>query len=127
MVSTIFPAVAPSASSARRFVVSALKREGVSSDRIELAALLTSELVTNVFLHARTEARVQVRVDDRVRVEVFDAGVGGVRLRPSNPEAIHGRGLQIVDALADDWGHADTASGARVWFEIAREAAPVQG
>lgn len=127
MVSTIFPAVAPCASSARRFVVSALRREDVSPDRIDLAALLTSELVTNAFLHAGTETRVSVRVNHVIRVDVVDGGHGGVQLRPSDVEATRGRGLHIVDALADDWGHDETADGTHVWFEIAREPARAQG
>ena len=118
MVSTVFPAVAPSAAGARRFVVSALRREEVSPERIDLAALLTSELVTNAFLHAGTETRVSVRVNHVIRIDVFDTGAGGVQLRPAGAEAIHGRGLHIVDALADDWGHEDTDDGTHVWFEI---------
>ena len=127
MVSTIFPPVAPSAAGARRFVVSALRREHVAPDRVDLAALLTSELVTNAFLHAGTETRVTVRVNHRIRIEVFDAGAGGVTMRSAGVDATRGRGLHIVDALADDWGHDDTADGAHVWFEIAREPAPAQG
>jgi anti-sigma regulatory factor (Ser/Thr protein kinase) len=127
VVSTIFPAVAPSASGARRFVVSALRREGVSSDRVDLAALLTSELVTNAFLHAGTETRVTVRVDHVIRIEVFDAGSGGVAMQSAAVDATRGRGLQIVDALADEWGHDETADGAHVWFELAREPAPAPG
>jgi anti-sigma regulatory factor (Ser/Thr protein kinase) len=120
LVSTVFPAVAPSASGARRFVASALRRERVDSDQIALATLLTSELVTNAYLHARTETRVSVRVDDVVHVEVFDSGGGGVALLMADVDETHGRGLQIVDALADRWGHDDGPAGSRVWFELAR-------
>jgi anti-sigma regulatory factor (Ser/Thr protein kinase) len=127
VVSTVFPAVAPSASGARRFVVSALRREAVPSERVDLAALLTSELVTNAFLHAGTETRVSVRVNQTIRIDVFDGGAGGVALRSVDVDATRGRGLHIVDALADDWGHDDTPEGAHVWFEIAREPAAAQG
>ena len=127
MVSTIFPPVAPSAAGARRFVVSALRREDVPPDRVDLAALLTSELVTNAFLHAGTDTRVTVRVNHVIRIEVFDAGTGGVSMRSAGVDATRGRGLHIVDALADSWGHDDSADGAHVWFEIAREPAPAQG
>jgi anti-sigma regulatory factor (Ser/Thr protein kinase) len=123
LVTTVFPAVAPSAAGARRFVASALRREGIHPDQIDLAALLTSELVTNAFLHARTETRVSVRVDDVVHVEVFDAGNGGVALLAADVDETHGRGLHIVDALADRWGHDDGPNGSRVWFEVVPEPA----
>lgn len=127
MVSTVFPAVAPSAASARRFVASALKRQRVGRDRIALAVLLASELVTNAYRHAGTETRVSVSVDDVIRVEVFDAGEGGVALLASGVDEISGRGLQIVDALADRWGHEDGPGGARVWFELERGPSRTQG
>jgi len=127
LVSTVFPAVAPSAAGARRFVASALRREGVHADQIDLAALLTSELVTNAYLHARTESRVSVRVSDVVHVEVFDSGAGGVALLAADVSEAHGRGLQIVDALADRWGHDDGPEGSRVWFELVRQPAETAG
>ena len=97
------------------------------SDRIDLAALLTSELVTNAFLHAGTETRVSVRVNRVIRVDVFDGGSGGVRLEASDVDALRGRGLHIVEALADEWGHEETSDGTHVWFEIAREPARMPG
>jgi anti-sigma regulatory factor (Ser/Thr protein kinase) len=120
MISTVFPAVAPSAASARRFVASALTRQRVARDQVALAVLLVSELVTNSYRHAGTETRVSVSVDDVIRVEVFDSGEGGVELLASDVDRISGRGLQIVDALADRWGHEDGPEGAHVWFELDR-------
>ena len=118
-ISTVFPAVAPSVSGARRFVRSALRRADVPDDQIALATLLTSELVTNAYRHARSDARVSVVVDgDVIRVEVGDLGAGGVELLPTSPEATYGRGLHIVDALARRWGHDTDEDGTRVWFEL---------
>jgi anti-sigma regulatory factor (Ser/Thr protein kinase) len=120
-ISTVFPAVAPSASGARRFVRSALQRAGVPPDQVSLAMLLTSELVTNAYRHARSDARVSVRVDhDTIRVEVIDLGSGGVELLEPDAEEVYGRGLQIVDALAARWGHDNDSIGTRVWFELMR-------
>ena len=82
-LSTVFPSVAPSAASARRFVAAALRRWGCPNDFIELVLLLTSELVTNAYRHAGTETRVSVRLDDDcTRVEVRDVGRGEPELRP---------------------------------------------
>jgi len=118
-LSTVFPSVAPSAASARRFVAAALRRWGCPDDFIELVLLLTSELVTNAYRHARTETRVSVRLDDDcTRVEVRDVGRGEPELRPRDIDRVDGRGLQIVDALADRWGYHSNAGGTAVWFEL---------
>ena len=118
-LSTVFPSVAPSAASARRFVAAALRRWGCPNDFIELVLLLTSELVTNAYRHAGTETRVSVRLDgDCARVEVRDVGRGEPELRPLDTDRTDGRGLQIVDALADRWGYHSNAGGTAVWFEL---------
>jgi anti-sigma regulatory factor (Ser/Thr protein kinase) len=120
-LSTVFPSVAPSASSARRFVAAALRRWGCTHDFIELVLLLTSELVTNAYRHAGTETRVSVRLDgDCARVEVRDIGRGEPELRPLDTDRVDGRGLQIVDALADRWGYRSNSGGTAVWFELVR-------
>ena len=118
-LSTVFPSVAPSAASARRFVAAALRRWECSDDFIELVLLLTSELVTNAYRHAGTETHVSVRLDhDCTRVEVRDVGRGEPELRPLDTDRVDGRGLQIVDALADRWGYHSNAGGTAVWFEL---------
>lgn len=118
-LSTVFPSVAPSAASARRFVAAALRRGGCPDEFIELVLLLTSELVTNAYRHAGTETRVSVRLDDDcTRVEVRDVGRGEPELRPLDTDRVDGRGLQIVDALADRWGYHSNAGGTAVWFEL---------
>ncbi|HEY4398557.1 MAG TPA: ATP-binding protein [Acidimicrobiia bacterium] len=119
-LSTVFPSVAPSAASARRFVSAALRRWGCSDDFIELVLLLTSELVTNAYRHAGTETRVSVRLeDDCTHVEVRDVGRGEPELRAFDADRVDGRGLQIVDALADRWGYHSNDKGTAVWFELA--------
>jgi anti-sigma regulatory factor (Ser/Thr protein kinase) len=116
-----FPAVPASGGSARRFVAAALRRWGAGPPLVEVATLLTSELVTNAYLHASTAARVVVRrVDGGTTfvVEVQDEGTGEVQLRPLTKESESGRGLQIVDALADRWGSGAAPDGSLVWFEL---------
>jgi anti-sigma regulatory factor (Ser/Thr protein kinase) len=120
-LSTVFPSVAPSAASARRFVAAALRRWGCPDDFVELVLLLTSELVTNAYRHAGTETRVSVRLDGEcARIEVRDVGRGEPELRPIDTDRVDGRGLQIVDALADRWGSHSNAGGTVVWFELVR-------
>ena len=122
-LSTVFPSVPPSASGARRFVCAALRRWDVPQPAIDVAILLVSELVTNTYRHARSDARVSVlRRRDVIRVEVHDSGEGGpVRLRPLDPARPDGRGLNIVDALATRWGSMNSEGGTLVWFELSAE------
>jgi anti-sigma regulatory factor (Ser/Thr protein kinase) len=118
-VSTVFASVPPSAGSARRFVGAALRRWDVSDAVIEVALLLTSELVTNTYRHADSDARVSVlRRPGLVRVEVHDSGEGGVQRRPLDPEQPDGRGLNIVETLAQGWGCMSSEGGTLVWFEL---------
>lgn len=58
---------------ARAFVLAACRAVGFADDAGEVAVLLTSETVTNAFIHGRSSARLSVRVNGRcVRVEVSD-------------------------------------------------------
>jgi anti-sigma regulatory factor (Ser/Thr protein kinase) len=86
--------------------------------------LLVSELVTNAVLHATgVMVAVWVRLDGQLlRVEVED----DFPTPPPWPadgllagwDDEHGRGLQLVTALASDHGWKPTARGKRVWFEF---------
>jgi anti-sigma regulatory factor (Ser/Thr protein kinase) len=112
-----FPPRLESAREARRFVESLLDRWQV--EPVSDAALLTSELVANCIIHARGDIDVRVREDgDRLRVEVADRDRDLPTPRPLDPAATRGRGLAIVDALADRWGTAPAPRGKVVWFEL---------
>jgi two-component sensor histidine kinase len=107
-----------SVTEARRFVVAAL--DGVDDEVTDAAALMASELATNSVRHAATAFRVTIdRTPDRVTVAVEDGGPGTPVVRSPRPHEPTGRGLQIVDALADEWGVTARASGAKsVWFVL---------
>lgn len=82
-------------------------------------ATLTSEVVTNAVLHARTSFVVSVtKSPSRIRVAVVDRNVQPVVRKTYGPTSPTGRGLHIVEALADRWGIDKTADGKTVWFEI---------
>lgn len=91
----------------------------------DVAELLTSELVTNALIHTDHGAVVTATVvPDNLRVEVRDF-VSGLRAprAPSAEEATHGRGLVLVQELADSWGVEDHGVGKVVWFELNGRAA----
>jgi anti-sigma regulatory factor (Ser/Thr protein kinase)/ABC-type transporter Mla MlaB component len=88
-----------------------------------LATLVASELVTNAVVHARTPSvlglrlaggslHVSVRDGDPRPMHRPDPGASGAH------DGDHGRGLLILDAMADEWGCLPTADGKVVWATI---------
>jgi anti-sigma regulatory factor (Ser/Thr protein kinase) len=88
--------------------------------RSEIAELLTSELVTNALIHTDHDALLTATVGPRgLRVEVRDFVGRRPRLRvPNADEGTHGRGLVLVQSLADAWGVRAHGVGKVVWFEL---------
>jgi anti-sigma regulatory factor (Ser/Thr protein kinase) len=88
--------------------------------------LLISELVGNSVRHGDLSPQDTITLDvdlddDRVRAVVSGHGHGSAEpvFGDDPPAGVSGRGVFLVDALADHWG-TGTASGGRstVWFEI---------
>lgn len=86
---------------------------------VEDAELGVSELVANAVRHARTELTMTISVD----------GVATVMVSDSNPQlhrpvvrsdvlGENGRGLQIVAAIATDWGVEVVPGGKSIWFSL---------
>lgn len=115
-----FPRDLHSATCARRFVVDTLRAWGFA-DTAERAELPAAELAANALLHSSEEIEVVLRVgDSSVLVEVHDSSPDSPGVRRRGDEADSGRGLMLVDAMADRWGFDDESSMAkRVWFELA--------
>jgi anti-sigma regulatory factor (Ser/Thr protein kinase) len=114
-----FPAVTTSALDARQFVSSAIA--DVPDDVSDAVSLITSELASNSVRHATSAFEVRVeRLPDRIRIEVEDDGAGDPNLRAPGPSDTSGRGLQIVSALADEWGVIPRrdAPGKIVWVTV---------
>ncbi|WP_327432748.1 ATP-binding protein [Streptomyces sp. NBC_01236] len=88
--------------------------------RSEIAELLTSELVTNALIHTDHDAVLTATVGPRgLHVEVRDFVGRRPRLRvPNADDGTHGRGLVLVQSLADTWGVRAHGVGKAVWFEL---------
>ncbi len=86
---------------------------------LDTVVLLTSEAVTNAFVHGRSDARLTVTiVGNWVLVEVGDDNSRHPRPVDVDDEALDGRGLLLVSGLANKWGVRDEPIGKTVWFEV---------
>jgi anti-sigma regulatory factor (Ser/Thr protein kinase) len=76
-----------------------------------------------VVQYARTPFAVSVDLTgDSLRVAVTDSGGGTPEAQPLPPASSpHGRGLFLVDRLADEWGVSPAPDGPErtVWFRVA--------
>ena len=83
------------------------------------AALLTSELVSNAVLHARTPFEVLVdRSNEHVRVTVVDGSPDPPAVQRPAADEVGGRGLVLVSRLSHRWGFEGRQDGKSVWFEL---------
>lgn len=99
---------------------------GMPAEMVDDAALLTSEVVTNAVQHAGGIVTLAVeRSEEAIVVAVTDSSVEELRTGPAPIGlAAHGRGLQLVESLADAWGCNPTANkeGKVVWFRVGASA-----
>jgi anti-sigma regulatory factor (Ser/Thr protein kinase) len=126
--STTLPVDRESPYRARRFVADHLTAWGCDEVR-EVVALLVSELVTNGVTHASTPVGLAVGCDgETVTIAVTDGVPGGIGPCTMGQArgALSGRGLHIVDVLADRWGVAVHDSGKTIWFAVTTAAQEVE-
>jgi anti-sigma regulatory factor (Ser/Thr protein kinase) len=103
---------------ARRFLRRTLRDWEVDDDTSDSAVLCLSEVVTNAIVHTGQPSEVRVLLEDGVlTVSVRDQGVGYTSGPvDSDPLRVHGRGLELVDALTARWGSEVDQVGMTVWF-----------
>jgi anti-sigma regulatory factor (Ser/Thr protein kinase) len=107
---------------ARTFVRDTLRRwelESLAAD----AMLLTSELVTNSVLHAASDVTVTVAVAEGIaEVGITDGSDALPKQRTGSARAEHegegGRGLRLVELVAQEWGVVSLPGGKQVWFRL---------
>ncbi|MEU5643190.1 ATP-binding protein [Streptomyces milbemycinicus] len=94
---------------------------------IDRAELLASEMLTNAIVHAEGEADLRLKwYAERLRMTVWDTSATPPNRRQIHPDSECGRGLQLLDLLADSWNHFPLTGelwgpvSKVVWCEISR-------
>ncbi|GAA4796313.1 SpoIIE family protein phosphatase [Streptomyces ziwulingensis] len=103
-----------------------------SEDQTDSAVLLLSETLTNVLVHTDADALVLAEVtgapgERRIRVEVTDNGDDLPHKRRPGEMASSGRGLMLIELLADEWGVAPRGEGKSIWFDLYESAGGEDG
>lgn len=138
---------------ARRWARSRLAGLGIEADEplAETLILLVSELVTNAVVHTGHTAVLRLSLPGAadgpadtpevtdpveaadgseaptaatVRVEVADRSSRAPVPRCAGSDATGGRGLALVDCLADRWGWSPEGAGKSIWCELDRCSQP---
>lgn len=122
-------AALPSAVPWARRVLRHMLREWQLESMSDPALVLVSELVTNAVeasqrcacLDDPSHQMVSLILelgDTGLLIKVWDANPGLPVLREADVTGDRGRGLLLVDFLADSWGHHDADHGKMVWCEL---------
>ncbi|MFE0022843.1 ATP-binding protein [Amycolatopsis sp. NPDC059021] len=115
-VSLRLPADVTAPAIARHAVRDVLTGLGVHGQSMDDVLLATSELVTNAFEHGEQPDRLELQcTGERLTLRVFDSGTEVPRLKEPSPKVARSRGLQLVHALAEDWGYERCPGGKIVW------------
>ncbi|MDX3709853.1 ATP-binding protein [Streptomyces europaeiscabiei] len=121
---------------ARRWARSRLAGSGIGDDEplAETLILLVSELVTNAVVHTGRPAVLRLLLSGlrdgaigKVRLEVADTSACPPTPRCADGDETGGRGLALVEVLADRWGWSYEGIGKRIWCELDRVVPGVTG
>ncbi|MCL2551497.1 MAG: SpoIIE family protein phosphatase [Actinomycetia bacterium] len=111
-----------------RHDVRAMLHDWCSADQRESAVLLVSEMITNVLVHTDEDATLTAQVTGMpgtrsLHIEVGDRSDDMPHRRSPGEMASSGRGLLLMEELADAWGVDPRGDGKSIWFEL-HEARP---
>lgn len=128
LIAFVLPSIPESVPMARSRVRAALGFHALDQYADD-AAIITSELVTNVIQHVCSDGKETVGVTlartrnpAAVTVIVSDSSPQGPALREVPADSERGRGLQIVGALSARWGWHPEYGGKAVFAVLAKEA-----
>jgi anti-sigma regulatory factor (Ser/Thr protein kinase) len=105
----------------RHQLAQALESRGFAASMVDTALLLATELLSNALIHTTANSgpaavRLDVHVNgSRLVIAVTDPDPRLPGVRPAEPNAEHGRGLALVEALATRWGTRSAPARKTVW------------
>ena len=95
--------------------------DGLHRDVATIATLLTSELVTNALQHGSGDIAMTIdRSPGQLIVDVQDESSEQPVVRATGLDSIKGRGLLLIETLANSWGvrQRPGGKGKSVWFAL---------
>ncbi|MFF2326549.1 MULTISPECIES: SpoIIE family protein phosphatase [unclassified Streptomyces] len=100
-----------------------LLHDWADPEQVDAAVLMISEMATNVLVHTDGDALMVALAtgehgERRLRVEVADASDELPHRRRPGEMASSGRGLVLMEVLADAWGVDPQGAGKSIWFEL---------
>jgi anti-sigma regulatory factor (Ser/Thr protein kinase) len=105
---------------ARHVVMELLKAWQAPHDHDDVALLVT-ELVTNVIDHVGGDSTLTLELalaGDSLRIAVVDGSAVRPVVRELDADNPRGRGLRMIQDIADRWGIEDHHGGKRVWLVL---------
>ncbi|MEU8696458.1 SpoIIE family protein phosphatase [Streptomyces sp. NPDC048680] len=121
----------PERISAARQQVREMLHDWADPEQVDSAVLMISEMATNVLVHTDGDALLVAQAsgehgERRLRVEVADRSDELPHKRRPGEMASSGRGLVLMEMLADAWGVDPRGEGKSIWFELYESAEPVE-
>ncbi|MFF5449089.1 SpoIIE family protein phosphatase [Streptomyces sp. NPDC012888] len=112
-----------------RHQVAGLLHDWADADQVDSAVLMVSEMVTNVLVHTDGDALLVAEAagelgSRRLRVEVADGSDELPHKRHPGEMASSGRGVLLMEMLADRWGVDPRGDGKSIWFELDERTGP---
>jgi anti-sigma regulatory factor (Ser/Thr protein kinase) len=120
-VSVQLPATLQSSALARRFVRAVLHAWRFSDDGAYTAQLVVTELASNAVRHAagRDSLELTLVLDgDTVTVGLCDGSAIPPVVAALTDDAESGRGMSIVNRVAEEWGHVARPEGKQIWARL---------
>jgi anti-sigma regulatory factor (Ser/Thr protein kinase) len=118
------PCTSTSVRSARAFVTTQLSEWGVTASdvahgRLADTLLVTSELVTNAVKFCTDDVELRLVAHRQyIEIAVSDNNPKLAHVEHPGPLMPGGRGLRLVDAVAERWGQQGRSGGKTVWAHL---------
>ncbi|MBB2923559.1 ATP-binding protein [Cellulomonas cellasea] len=115
-------AVPAAARETRHWAVGFVREHGARASAARTVELLVSEVVTNAVKYGAVADAIAISLrcaDGAVTVRVTDDSTVRPVVRKARPSDLGGRGMELVERLAEDWGvDVDARRGKTVWFRV---------